>query len=125
MIVGLLVPKDSQIIQFSNILTMSVILETCCAHLIRYLCLLLCDINIPCNQLVGFSTTMREGGGGPHFARSIFFFSYMNVREYRRRNQIWTIQRSWQYRLHKTQFFFYKKPQDNMRWTPQYANKPK
>jgi hypothetical protein len=26
-----------------------------------------------------------------------------NAKEYRRSNQIWTIQRNWQYRTHKTQ----------------------
>ena len=28
---------------------------------------------------------------------------YINVREYRRGNQKWTIQRNWQYRVHKKQ----------------------
>jgi len=31
------------------------------------------------------------------------FYLSINVREYRRGNQIWTVQRNWQHRVHKTQ----------------------
>jgi len=44
------------------------------------------------------------------------------VREYRRDNQKWTIQRNWQYRSHKTKTNK-TKTQHNMCWTPLYANK--
>jgi len=55
---------------------------------------------------------------------SLFLFYSINVREYRRGHQKWTIQRNWKHRAHKI-----KKnkteTQHNMRWTPQYVNKHK
>ena len=47
---------------------------------------------------------------------------YINIKEYRRGNQKWTIQRNWQHNKTekiKTQI------QHNMCWTPLYANKHK
>ena len=44
----------------------------------------------------------------------------INVREYQRCNQKWTIQRNWQHRTHKTNKT---KTQHNMCWTPLYARK--
>ena len=49
---------------------------------------------------------------------------YINVREYRKGNQKWTIQRNWQHRVHKTKKNK-TKTQHNMCWTPLYANKHK
>ena len=46
----------------------------------------------------------------------------IDVREYRRVNQKWTIQRNWQHRAHKTKKNK-TKPQHNMCWTPLYAKK--
>jgi hypothetical protein len=48
----------------------------------------------------------------------------INVREYRRRNTKWTIQRNWQNRAHKTKKNK-AKIQGNMHWTPPYTNKHK
>ena len=45
-----------------------------------------------------------------------------NVREYRRDNQKWTIQRNWQHRVHTT-MKNKTKTQHNMCWTPPYTNK--
>jgi hypothetical protein len=42
----------------------------------------------------------------------------INVREYRRGNRKWTIQRNWQHRSTT-------KTQHNMRWTPLYTSKHK
>jgi hypothetical protein len=46
----------------------------------------------------------------------------INVREYQRGNQKWTIQRNWQHRVHKTKTNK-ANPQHNMCWTPLYRNK--
>ena len=48
----------------------------------------------------------------------------INVREYRRCNQQWTIQTNWQHMVHKTKT---NKPktQHNMCLKPLYTNKPK
>jgi len=46
------------------------------------------------------------------------------VREYRRGNQNWTIQRNWQHMVPKTKKKK-TKTQNNMCWTPPYANKHK
>jgi len=48
----------------------------------------------------------------------------INVREYRRVNKTWTIQRNWQHRVVKTKKNK-TKTQHNMCWTPLYANKHK
>ena len=51
-------------------------------------------------------------------------YSDINVREYRRGNQKWTIKRNWQHWVHKT-----KKNKTNtqhkMFWTPQYVSNHK
>jgi hypothetical protein len=44
-------------------------------------------------------------------------YHYINVREYRRANQKWTIQRYWQHRIHKTKTNK-TKTQHKMCWTP-------
>jgi len=48
----------------------------------------------------------------------------VSVREYRRGNETWTIQRNWQHRVHKTNKSK-AKTQHNMCWTPLCANKHK
>jgi len=48
----------------------------------------------------------------------------INVIEYGRENQKWTIQRNWQPRVHKKKKNK-TKPQYNMCWTSPYANKHK
>ena len=48
----------------------------------------------------------------------------INVREYRRGNQKWTIQRNWQHRAHKTKINK-AKTQQNICWTPPCVNKHK
>jgi len=50
--------------------------------------------------------------------------SMINVREYRRDNQKWAIQRNWSNMVHKTKKNK-TKTQHNMYWTPLYANKYK
>jgi len=48
------------------------------------------------------------------------------VREYRKGNQKWTIQRNWQLRVHKTKKNKAKTRHNTcMCWTPLYANKQK
>jgi hypothetical protein len=47
----------------------------------------------------------------------IIHWRYINIREYRRCNQKWTIQRKWQDREHKTSTNK-TKTQNNMCWTP-------
>jgi hypothetical protein len=54
---------------------------------------------------------------------SIKYFR-INVREYRRGNQKWTIQRNGQDMVHNTKKNK-AKAQHNMYWTPPYANKHK
>ena len=68
-------------------------------------------------------------GRGVNATKSLtgMYFSgqfYINVRDYRKGNQKWAIQRNWQHRVHnmeknKTN------TQHNMCWTPLYANKHK
>ena len=48
------------------------------------------------------------------------FQMQINVTEYQRGNQTWTIQRNWQHSVHKTKK--YKKNQHNMYWTSLYTN---
>jgi len=48
--------------------------------------------------------------------------NYINVREYRKGNQKWTIQKNWQHRVHKTKDNK-KRTQHNMYWTPLYSKK--
>jgi len=48
----------------------------------------------------------------------------INVREYRRVDKKWTIQRNWQHRIHKTSKSK-TKTQHNMCWTPVCAKKHK
>ena len=50
--------------------------------------------------------------------------SMINVREYRRDTQKWTIQRNWSNMVHKTNKNK-TKTQHNMYWTPLYVNKYK
>ena len=47
-----------------------------------------------------------------------------NVRQYRKGNRKWTIQRNWQHRVHKTKKNK-TKTQHTMCWAPLYANKHK
>ena len=48
----------------------------------------------------------------------------INVREYRRGNEKYTIQRNWQHKVHKTKTNK-TKIQHTMCWTPLYVNKHK
>ena len=50
--------------------------------------------------------------------------TFINVREYRRSNKKWIIQRNWQHRLYMTKTIT-TKTQHNMCWTLLYANKHK
>ena len=59
---------------------------------------------------------------------NIGYTGQINVREYRRGNQKWTIQRNWQHRVHKIQDEDKQnktKLQHNMNWTPLHENKHK
>jgi hypothetical protein len=49
-----------------------------------------------------------------------YCMQYINVREYRRGNNKWTIQRNWHHKVHKTKTSK-AKTQNNMCWTSLYA----
>ena len=51
-------------------------------------------------------------------------FDYIDVRENRKGNANWRIQRNWKHRVHKTKTNKVK-TQHNMRWTPLYVSKHK
>ena len=67
---------------------------------------------------------MIDIAGGNHPQAEQTMAVYVNVREYRKGNQIWTIQRNWQHRKHKTKKNKIK-TQHDMCWTPLYVNKHK